>query len=448
MTDAGIFRAQTEIGATATAPTMTTTRGQPASVIALPRWRYRAVDPATGSTREAVMEAVDLAAVRAAVRATGWELDAATPLDRPRVANSGIVLPAFLTAWWRTRQRAARQRILIEWCESLATLLQVGMTMDRALEHLATAPGLTRVQRQTLQDLALRVRRGTSVADATAAHPGWFDATDIALLAAGQRAGAMAAALTDIAAWHERAQQHGHRLMLACLYPCLLLIAALGVVAFISHATLPQLLAMLRDAGIAEPALSRTVMHLGQWLVAYGWLAAPLGLAGTLIAAATWGRLPDAHPLRRWWRSTPWTRAWLRQRVAQTAATLARLFRAGVPLADALVVTARSARDRGLAAALEASATAVRRGERFSDAIARSGLFDATVAQLLRMGEDAGELGTVLPRLAERMQAHGQRSSARFAALLEPAAVIAVAALIGTVVMAAVLPLVALGQLV
>jgi type II secretory pathway component PulF len=176
-------------------------------------------------------------------------------------------------------------------------------------------------------------------------------------------------------------------------------------------------------------------------------LAPVVVVAGVLISRVL-RRIDPTTPFGRWWCATPIARAMMRARVAEVAGTLSRLQASGVPLTEALTVTAQAAGDPDLGRVLDDASAAVRRGDRLSASLATSSLLAPDFAQLLRLGEQSGELSTVLAKLAERYRAEAKRSGERLAAVLEPAAVVIMAILIGTVVMAAVLPLVALGNLV
>ncbi len=389
------------------------------------------------------MPGPDAATVRAAVRATGWELDDLQEV-RPRQDR---VWWRGLRTWWQRRQRRSRRVRVADLWESLVTLLAVGMPLDAAVAHLAEAPARPRAERRMLAAVAVAVRQGRTLAEACTDHPGWFDPVDAAMLRAGQHSGQVPAALQALAADHHQAAGSQHRLIVAMTYPAILLVAALGVVAFISSTTLPRLLAMLREARVAEPVLSVVVMHLGTFLVEWGVVLVPVLIAVGILSGRTLRRVDPTSAIGRWWCGTPIARALMRARVAEVAGTLSRLQASGVPLTEALSVTAQAAGDPDLARVLDEAAAAVRRGDRLSASLATSSLLEPDFAQLLRLGEQSGDLAAVLARLAERYRAEARRSGERLAAVLEPVAVVIMAVLIGTVVMAAVLPLVALGNL-
>jgi type II secretory pathway component PulF len=129
---------------------------------------------------------------------------------------------------------------------------------------------------------------------------------------------------------------------------------------------------------------------------------------------------------------------------------LAGLLRAGVPLVESLRVLAPTLSGPGgpqMRAALHAAAERIERGDNFADALGDDPWIDGECRKLIEVGEEAGELAPALSRLAERYQRRARRQIERLLAVLEPAVILALAALVGLVVMAAVLPMLRLQQL-
>jgi len=205
---------------------------------------------------------------------------------------------------------------------------------------------------------------------------------------------------------------------------------------------------MIEQAKHHPPALTTAIIFFGQGIMLWWPLLVGVGLI-TVISTRAWARrvAPDSH-LGHLLYNNPIARMLGRMRVAHVASTLARLRRAGTPLTDALVVVSDTVSDRAVRALLLHAVDAIRRGEDFSAVIAGSRLLDPEFAQLLQVGERSGELTEMLDRIAERYQRAADRAGERLAALLGPLAIVILACLIGVLVMAAILPLMQLGDLV
>lgn len=411
-------------------------------------FRYRAVELATGRLRCGEQGGDSPFAVRASLRRIGLQVESITPVDGtvlPRwLAALATPLQEILSARRRRRHRAAKADI----CDGLATLIQAGVPLEQAVASLAGSSARSTGERRMLRSLRDHLREGASCSQACAAHPDWYDRFDLAIIEAGQQAGDLAAMLGDLARHHQRAGALGQKLFVALAYPVVLLVAGLAVLEFMSLGTLPQLVALIEQAKRTPPWLTTTLISLGQGF-AHWWPLVVLGVAG-VVAALRWSveRIPVESPCGRWWHGNPLARMRSRVRVAQVAQSLARLRHAGLPLTDALLVVADTAHDRALRRLLGRSVEAIRRGEDLSAAIAGSRLLDPEFAQLLQLGERSGELTGMLERIAERYQRAAEDSTERLAAVLGPLAIIILAGLIGTLVMACIQPLMQMGDLV
>lgn len=402
------------------------------------RFQYRCFDPLRQETLVGEMVMADAYAVRQALRAAGHEVLSVETIGRP--LGQLTWWRQLLDRHWRTRRRPQRADL----SDALATLLRAGLPLEQALGDLAAAPNRGRSERRMLHDLRDALRSGSSVADAIAEQAGWFDAVDRALLSAGQQAGHLDDAFEELSRLHHQAAGLGQKLVVALAYPSLLVFAGVAVVIFLSQAALPQLAAVLQESGQPVPGLTWAVMVTGDLLLHWGWL---LGLGAGVVGAVLtnlWRRLPNTHALRALWQRTPWQKAVVRNRVAQITGTLARLLHSGLPLADALQAIAGASADRQLRLFAQEAVAAIKRGEDLSDHVAASALFDPESAQLLRLGEQSGDLATMAERVSQRARHAAHLALERLTALLEPTAIILLAGLIGLIVLAAVQPLIAL----
>ena len=407
-------------------------------------FRYRAIERANGATRNGEITGVDAYSARAALRRVGLDVLDLKPVGERQTPQ----WLAPLQRSWDARQRSSRRALRGDLLDAIATLLLAGLPLEQALGSLAASDARGAAERTMLRRVRERVRQGQALHEACAAHPDWFDRVDLALMEAGQHSGELPQVLRALSAAHERGAAIGHRIVMALTYPCLLLVAGLAVVVFISRSTLPQLLQVLRDGDRPTPLLTEWVVRFGDLLAVHGWWLVIL-LTITAIATARGLRRVGGHGLlARLVHGNPVARTRARARVAQLAGTLGRLQATGVPLAEALDVVASSSNDRMLAEFLSDAAERVRRGEDLSQAAEANPLLDPEFAQLLKIGEQSGELAQMLERIAARYERSAERGVDRLTALLEPAAIAILAVLIGIVVLAAALPLVALGDLV
>jgi type II secretory pathway component PulF len=406
-------------------------------------FRYRAVTLApaaaaagTGSVLRGELAGESAAEVRARLRAGGLQVLDLVPV-RPPFEWPQLGIATFLARTIERHLRARRHALKEEACDGLANLLESGVPLVESLETLAHGEAAHRRALQRVLALTVdQVRAGASLGAALREQRGWFDPVEVALIDAAEHGGNLSATLTRLAARQAKQSEVGQKVASALLYPAVVGVVGIAVWLFLSTQTLPELTRILVSAKVEVPVLTRAVMASGQFLVSHALAIVALVAAAFVLGSALLSR-----------RRAPFTRfgigALRRLRLARATGALAELLQGGVPLVEALDAIAPTAGSAELRASLQGGAAAIAEGNRWSELLARDAgrLYPTEFVRLVEMGETSGDLAPLLARLAERMERSAERQLMRWAALLEPAAILLLAALIGVVVAAAVLPL-------
>lgn len=326
----------------------------------------------------------------------------------------------------------------------LASLLRAGLPVARALDVLIESPELT----DASPDLAAardRIREGTAFSDALEAS-GHATPFEIAAFRAGERAGALDIGLERVADYLETQAQIRDRIVSALIYPAVVLtltaLVAIGMLGFL----LPTLADLWDDAGVELPAFTRSVMALGR---AGRWALPALAAAGIIVAAVIRRRAAQSAEWRerldRWRYRLPVLGPLYRTLAAlRFARALALLLRGGAPLVEALPLAGRATGSPWAARGVESAAEAVRHGRSPADALREVAPLRDAVPNWVHAGEASGDLVRLLTVAADRQQFLWERKLGRTLALLEPALVILLGALVMTVALAIVLPILAL----
>lgn len=436
-------------------------------------WRYTAVPlqrAAQVSARRGELAGESAAEVRASLRRIGLQVIDLRPLRRrapdPVTENQLAWLRELhgsirssLEGYFRGRRRHERAELY----DALGTMLDSGLPL---LEAVDTIIGSTKRRRSAVRSMLVQVREqlrgGSSLAQAITAHRSWFDASEVAMIEAGQLSGTLTRVLRALTERHERSGELSNKLISALAYPTIVAMVGLGVVIFLSVKTLPDLTQILTHAGIETPALTAKIMALGQFLAGH-WLAlivlAVCVLGGWTVLSGLTARRQIRWPdrLRRLY-----PKVLRRIAVARVSLQLAELLRAGVPVVDALRVLAPTSSGGGprsggdsrsggggggsLARQLHTAADRVERGDELAAALDDEHWFDGEFRQLLAIGQATGELDSLLERIGRRYARQAERLIDRLAALLEPSVILTLAVLVGLVVMAAILPLLRLQE--
>ncbi|HET9651649.1 MAG TPA: type II secretion system inner membrane protein GspF [Usitatibacter sp.] len=330
----------------------------------------------------------------------------------------------------------------------LASLLEAGLTVEQSFNALIEQAESERV-RQVLAALRGEVLAGNTIAKALAAFPGAFPELYRTLVAAGEASGQLARVLTRLADYLEDRQQLRAKLALALVYPSIVLAVAIGVVGALLVYVLPQVVQVFQHAHQQLPWLTRALIALSAFLQAtwIGWLVLAAAIVAALrFALSRAGSRAAIH--RMLWRAPLVGRVLRHLDAARLASTLSILVGSRVPILQALeagtgVMTLVPMRE-----ALATAARGVREGMALARSLAATRAFPPVMVHLIASGETSGRLDEALERAARQQQNDIATRLAAFAALFEPAMILAMGGVVLTIVLAILLPIFQLNQMV
>ncbi len=391
-------------------------------------FEYRGLDTA-GRNCRGLLEAADVKRARAELLRRGVLAEKIDP-----VSGSGNIRRPF-----NPEARALLYR-------ELALLLQAGLPLVEALEVMLRAPDLQR-ERPAIAEVRDRVKGGEALAQAASA---WRAAAgEYALLAAGERAAALADVLERLAGLLEDQRHWRESALTALLYPAVVAgLAALIAVGLLGVA-LPRFGRLMAEARIELPALTRAMLRVGDAVM----VAAPLLVLAVGLAYWLWRRRLRADPAAacRWegrllaWPIIGASRSCLA--ALRFTRTLQMLLSGGVPLVEALPLAGESTGNRWLAEQVRAAAEDLRHGASLAVVLERIPPLGSLLGGWIGVGESGGILERVLGNAGERLQRRWERITARRLALLEPALILAVGLVVLLTALAVLLPIVRLNQL-
>ncbi|WP_066093792.1 type II secretion system protein XpsF [Xanthomonas massiliensis] len=396
----------------------------------MPLYRYKAID-AHGEMLEGQMEAASDAEVAARLQEQGH-----LPVEaRPAHGEDGPGWKALL------RRRGLRGAALVEFTQQLATLLAAGQPLDRALGILTDLPEDARARR-TIVAVRDQVRGGVSLSAALERQHGTFSRLYVNLVRAGEAGGSLHATLQRLGEYLERGRELQGRVVNALVYPAILLAVVGLALMFLLGYVVPQFAQMYESLDVQLPWFTRAVLALGLF-VRQWW---PLLLAVPALAVLGFERLRRNAGFRAafdaWLLRRPLLGPLLaRLETARLARTLGTLLRNGVPLLAALGIARNVLGNRALAADLGEATEAVRNGRGLSAALSRQARFPRLALQMIQVGEESGTLDAMLLRTADTFEQDSARLIDRLLSALVPAITLVLAAVVGTVIVAVLVPL-------
>ncbi|MBI3155644.1 MAG: type II secretion system inner membrane protein GspF [Burkholderiales bacterium] len=399
----------------------------------MPAYRYEALD-AAGRSAGGLVEADNARAARAQLRGRGL-----VPLAVAPVASAGDAGAAP-----RFTRRAFGRTGLAVWTRQLAGLVASGLPLERALTALADEAETER-QRDLVAHLRAEVNAGSSFARALASAPREFDEVYRAVVAAGEASGALGGVLERLADDLEERQALRAKLLGAMLYPAIVSALAVLIVIFLLTYVVPQVASVFTGSNRALPALTRAMLALAKFVRHWGWAVALVAVGSVtalvmLRRGEAFRRRSDAFVLR-----LPLAGRLARgYEAARFAGTLSMLAAAGVPILKALQAAAETLANRALRADALDALTQVREGAPLASAIAAHPRLPGLLAMFARLGEQTGQLPTMLQRAAAQLAAEVQRRAMALATILEPLLVVAMGVVVLLIVLAVLMPIIQL----
>ena len=394
-------------------------------------FRYKALSSA-GETLDGQMEAANADEVIVKLQDQGY-----LPVEARRADEGGGGLALFSP---RAKRELDADQI-VQFTTQLATLLAAGQPLDRALSILLELPE-TGEARKVISRIRDVVRGGAPLSVALEQQHGLFSRLYVNLVRAGESGGGLDDALKRLADYLERSRELRARVVNALVYPVILVGLVLLSLIFLLTAVVPpfeELFASL-DAPVAW--YTSAVLWVSAMLRGWWWLGLLL-----LVLGAWWlnGRLADpAFRLRLDARLLNMRRVGTllaRMDTARLARTLGTLVGNGVPLLTALNLAGNVLSNRVLAAALEAASAEVKSGSGLGYALGRQKVFPRLAVQMIHVGEESGELDTLLAKVADTFDIETRNALDRLMALLVPAITVAMAALVAAIILAVLLPI-------
>lgn len=415
------------------------------------RFRYRAVS-SDGAMTEDVAEAPSRDAVITLLREAGHFPVRISPIESDADPAAGDApaadakrQPMDPAATGRRGYRLSGERLAVMTRE-LQTLLAAGLTLERALGVLAETRAAGPVG-ALMAELRAKVRAGEPLSRAMAGHPQTFSPFYRAMTHAGEAGSSLAEALGRLAGYLERTEALLRTLRSSLIYPTILLLTAFVSVLAIMTFVVPQFELLFHQSGGSLPWLTRAVLGVSAFLRDFGWL---LGLAAVAIGFVVhlhW-RQPQARRRRdRALLGLPGVGPLIAEvEIERFARALAALLGNGIHLPVALAVAEGTIGNQALAAAVTGAANDVRQGRRLADALAETA-FPPLAVQLIRVGEEAGTLDSLLLTLADLYAAETEAAFKRLVAIVEPLLIVGIGLFVALVVVSFLMAVVGVNEL-
>ncbi|MCX7886400.1 MAG: type II secretion system F family protein [Verrucomicrobiae bacterium] len=388
-------------------------------------------------------QVVDAAKLKENKRTRGPEPALAIPAPgtKPKRKLSEIEIP-FLTP------QTVKSKVLTAFTRQLATLIDAGLPLVRGLNVLYKQER-NLVLKRTIQRLIEAVEGGSTFSEALASHPKIFNRLYVSMVRAGEAGGVLDVTLLRLADFQEKAQKIKNKVISAMVYPVVVMVVAVAILAFLMTYIVPKFQEIFKDLleGKELPALTLFVMGVSrmvkdQFLMVFSFLVA-LFIFIKLLGKLEKGRyLLDALKLK-----TPlFGQLITKVAIARFSRTLGTLISSGVPILQALNIVKETTGNAVISRAITRIHDSVKEGERVTQPMEASGVFPPMVCGMVDVGEETGALPDMLMKVADVYDDEVDNAVTALTSLLEPIMIVFLAVVVGTIVIAMFLPLITVIQ--
>lgn len=332
-------------------------------------------------------------------------------------------------------------KMLTIFTRQFSTLQDAGLPVLRSLRILEKQMKPS-VLKNALIDVVEDVESGNSLSEALAKHPKCFDRLYVNMVKAGEAGGALEIILQRLAEFKEKAQTLKRKVIGAMIYPGVVITVAVGILTFIMVVIIPKFKKIFDEFQLKLPDATQILIDTSMWFKEYWWCLPvfPLGFYFLLKLI----RLNKAgnYALDRVLLWIPVLGNLVKKTiVARTTRTLGTLIGSGVPILEALAIVKETANNAVFERMFQRVYESIREGDTIHEPLKESRLIDDMVCNMVEVGEETGDLDTMLYKVADFYDEEVDTAVKSLISILEPVMIVVLGGIIGAIVIALFLPL-------
>ena len=391
----------------------------------MPFFQFKAVTP-EGKVVEGTLEAADEKSANFRLEEQGQ-----MPIRISSEEASGLLGREFRLPWERKR---VSQHDLLVFTHELSTLSGAGLPLDRSLSILVQLSENDYLK-EIVGDLLKEIKSGKSLSEGLALYPRVFPRIYINMVKAGEVGGALDVILERLREYLENSQELKSYIVSALIYPCILVFVAIVSFVILMGFVIPKFAVIFDNAGAPIPLPMQIMLFISAILSGYWWLIAA-------VAGISW------YFFRRWLNTPEGRLIWDRRllalpllgpvlqklEVSRFSRTLGTLLNSSVPLISSINLVKEVVNNQAIAVAMEPIKAGVKKGEGLVLPIRRENVFPPFALHLLEVGEETGQLDSMLLQVADTYDRDLKTALKRLIAFFEPAIILIMGVVFGFVI--------------
>lgn len=325
-------------------------------------------------------------------------------------------------------------------CRQLSTMYMAGVNMVEAIRILSEQTE-SKPFRKVLASVSEEMKRGTQFSVAASAFPSVFSNVFVNMIKAGEASGNLDEMLNRLAIFYEKEHYTSQKIKSAMIYPIIMSVVMVLVVTFMMIFVIPRYVQNFQDLGLELPLPTRMVMHLSEWIQSYWYVIPVVPLVPVLLLKLIGNTEKGRYQLDKLKLKVPvFGQLWHKQAIARFSRTFSSLFAAAIPMMQAMTIVSNVVGNKAIGQLISTSREGIRSGNSMAEPFQKSWLFPPMVVQMMAIGERTGALDSMLEKVADFYEADVDAMADRLKSLLEPLMILAIAGVVGFIVLAILMP--------
>ena len=400
-------------------------------------FKWQGVSP-KGETLKGEMEATSREAVIIRLRSQRIQPNTGRIRQKGKGLDYELTLP--------TVGSPVKSRDVVIFTRQFATMIDAGLPIVQCLQILGAQTD-SKPFRKVIMAIKDDVESGTTLADGIRKHPKVFTDLYTSMVQAGEIGGILDTILVRLANYLEKAAKLKSKIKGAMIYPSCIVAAAVLVTAVLLIWVIPVFAEVFSSFGKALPAPTQFVINLSRFTIDNVWYLMMVPVLAAVAIRYAYGTDKGRMAIDRLLLKVPVFGELIRKSsVARFTRTLGTLVSSGVPILDALAITARTGGNRVVEQAIMNARTSISSGRTIAEPLTESKVFPPMVCQMISVGETTGALDSMLQKIADFYEDEVDNTVANLMSLLEPAVILFLGVVIGGLVISMYLPIFQLGS--
>lgn len=341
---------------------------------------------------------------------------------------------------------AVKPRDLSVFCRQFQSILAAGVTIVEALGMLVDQTE-NKTFAKAIRETQTAVQKGGTLAEAMKQHPKIYPALLINMVEAGEASGSLELAMERMAVQFEKTAKLKALIKKAMMYPIVIVFVAFAVLIVMSVVVIPQFVTMFESMGSELPMITKIVMAFSNFIMTK-WYLMILIIAVAAFAFIYFGKTETGQVVYGTiaMKAPIFGKLTVKNAAASFARTISTLMGAGISLSEGLEITSRTMKNIHYKRALQKAKKEVEQGTNLSEPLRKCGLFPMMIPQMIKIGEETGNIDGMLLKTADYYEDEVEITTASLTTLMEPMIIVVLGVIVGVLVLAMYMPMISMYQ--